>query len=239
MDLKIACNDLTALRQRCEIVTTTQPVNDLPNYEDGAVIPFGIWRPLTASLAHGLTPDENTPDSTLVELVTLPNTPPPPTYAALADLLGDPYATYLGQAHSPPHALTTTENHVNGRRVGLHVDNWDKLSYRTKHQGRRRLCFNLGPGTRYLLLGTTDIRTICRTIHDDCTARYPHTNDLRDYIAQANPMQCLRFRLAPGEGYIAPTELFPHDGSTQHQNQPSTAAFWLGHWPRAKLTWLV
>ncbi|MFJ9440818.1 hypothetical protein ACIRRH_02975 [Kitasatospora sp. NPDC101235] len=44
-------------------------------------------------------------------------------------------------------------------------------------------------------------------------------------------LRCLRLRLAPGEGYLAPTELLPHDGSTMDIPEPSTAAFWLDHWP--------
>ncbi|MFD4659245.1 hypothetical protein ACFWP2_26845 [Kitasatospora sp. NPDC058444] len=43
----------------------------------------------------------------------------------------------------------------------------------------------------------------------------------------------------PGEGYIAPTELLPHDSSTEDQPQPSTVAFRLGHWPRGVLASLI
>ncbi|MFF7994749.1 hypothetical protein ACFZDG_33880 [Kitasatospora xanthocidica] len=57
--------------------------------------------------------------------------------------------------------------------------------------------------------------------------------------ARGLPLRLYRLRLDPGEGYIAPTELLPHDGSTEDQDQPSTAAFWLGHWPRGTLTQLV
>ncbi|MGK5532877.1 hypothetical protein, partial [Streptomyces sp. URMC 129] len=63
----------------------------------------------------------------------------------------------------------------------------------------------------------------------------PHTDDLRTYTAAGHPLGCLRIRLNPGEGYITPTELLPHDGSTEAHDQPSTAAFWLGHWPRGTL----
>ncbi|MGF1426868.1 hypothetical protein [Kitasatospora sp. LaBMicrA B282] len=157
----------------------------------------------------------------------------------LADPLGDPNATYLGQAASPAKALTTTDNYQEGRRLGLHVDNWDKLSYAEKHRGRRRLCLNLGPGTRYLLLGDIDIQAICRTVHHDYEHHYPHTDDLHTYVARHQPLRCFRIRLAPGECYIAPTELLPHDGSTEDQPEPSTAAFWLGHWPRGVLPSLV
>ncbi|MGW6455186.1 hypothetical protein ACWF94_04540 [Streptomyces sp. NPDC055078] len=45
----------------------------------------------------------------------------------------------------------------------------------------------------------------------------------------AHRVHCLRIRLAPGDGCIAPTELLPHDGSTTGIDHPSVAAFWLGH----------
>ncbi|WP_159037021.1 hypothetical protein [Streptomyces specialis] len=171
------------------------------------------------------------PVGTLTELVALPDAPAPAALAGLPESLGDSHAQYLGHAQSPPGALTTTLNRATGRRIGLHIDNWDKLPCSTRHQARRRLCYNLGPGARYLILGDADIRTIAR-------ARHPHTDDLRAYAAD-HPLRCVRIRLDPGEGYLAPTELHPHDGSTQHQDQPSTVAFWLGHWPRGILRSLV
>ncbi|MFF7655067.1 hypothetical protein ACFZCY_35405 [Streptomyces sp. NPDC007983] len=135
--------------------------------------------------------------------------------------------------------ITTTVNHANGLRIGLHVDNWDRLPYSRRHTSRRRLCINLGPGTRYLLLADVDIRQICRAMQDHCDDRYPHTDDLRRYVSDHHPIRCLRLRLGPGEGYIAPTELLPHDGSTEDQAEPSSAAFWLGHWQRGVLPSLV
>ncbi|MFD7644369.1 hypothetical protein ACFV4P_27420 [Kitasatospora sp. NPDC059795] len=93
--------------------------------------------------------------------------------------------------------------------------------------------------TSWLLLAELDIRAICRTLYADPAGRYPHTDDLRAYVAGRQPLRVFRIRLAPGEGYIAPTELLPHDGSTDDQPEPSTAVFWLGHWPRGSLTALV
>lgn len=238
MNLTIAHTDPAALVSRCE-TTTVRIVGGEPGYEAGAVLPAGRWQPLTAELALRLEPTAQTADSTLVELVKLPDGPPPVSLATLADPLGDPDAVHLGQAASPAKAVTTTPNYQDGRRIGLHVDNWDKLNFGAKHTGRRRLCFNLGPGTRYLLLGDIDIRAICRTLYADPTGRYPHTDDLRAYVACSQPLMCLRLRLDPGDGYIAPTELLPHDGSTEDQPEPSTAVFWLGHWPRGILPSLV
>ncbi|MFI8386742.1 hypothetical protein [Streptomyces sp. NPDC085540] len=113
---------------------------------------------------------------------------------------------------------------------------WDKLKYADKHTGRRRICLNLGPGTRYIIFGTIDAQAVCRAVHPDDHAHcFPHTQDYRDYVASGRPIRIIRIRLAPGEGYIAPTEYLLHDGSTEAQDQPSAAAFWLGHWPRGIL----
>lgn len=147
---------------------------------------------------------------------------------------------YLGQALAKPDMTTTTDNYEDGRLIGLHLDNWDKLPYADKHTGRRRLCLNLGPGTRYIVLGTIDAQAVCRAIHpNDHSHRYPHTQDYRDYVARGRPIRIIRIRLASGEGYVAPTEYLPHDGSTEAQDRPSAAAFWLGHWPRGILPSLI
>ncbi|GAA2259014.1 hypothetical protein GCM10010430_48820 [Kitasatospora cystarginea] len=238
MHLSIAFHDLAALQERCE-VSGVRITRAEPEYENGAVVPAGPWQPISEALATHLRATDQTSDSCLVEMVKLRHTDTTEMLAELADPLGDPDATYLGQAASPAKALTTTDNYRDGRRIGLHVDNWDKLRYAEKHQGRRRLCLNLGPGARYILLGDIDIQAICRTVHDDYEHRYPHTDDLRTYVARHKPLRCFRIRLAPGEGYIAPTELLPHDGSTEDQPEPSTAAFWLGHWPRSVLPSLI
>ncbi|KOV22884.1 hypothetical protein ADK60_24430 [Streptomyces sp. XY431] len=239
MTFAVAHTDPSSLRARCDTAAVRTAHGDL-GYEAGAVLPDGPWQPLTAAEAVDLQPTAQNADSTLVELVKLPDGPAPAGgLASLADLLGDRDAVHLGQAASPAKTLTTTPNYRDGRRIGLHVDNWDRLPYSSKHTGRRRLCFNLGPGTRYLLLGNLDIRAICAALHTDAEMRYPHTDDLRAYISRGLPLRVYRFRLDPGEGYIAPTELLPHDGSTEDQPEPSTAAFWLGRWPRGGLESLI
>ncbi|MFG2825047.1 hypothetical protein ACGFX4_37175 [Kitasatospora sp. NPDC048365] len=234
MNLAIAHHDPAALIARCQ-TASVRTVDSDPTYEPGAVLPAGPWQSLTTALASRLMPTADTANGTLVELVRLPDGPAPTRLESVTDRLGDPDAVHLGQAASPANAVTTTPNYQDGRRIGLHVDNWDKLPYHSKHLGRRRLCINLGPGTRYLLLGTVDIQSICRTLHPDPVDRYPHTDDLRTYVTRGLPLTALRIRLDPGDGYIAPTELLPHDGSTEGHPDPSTAAFWLGHWPRGVL----
>ncbi|WP_162689095.1 hypothetical protein [Streptomyces sp. ICC1] len=231
MPLHIAFRDPAALRARCEVSTvrTTRP--EETSHEPGAVVPTGQWRPMADADIRAVTAPRRPLDSTLVEIVQ-------PSYRGglpLEDLprsLGDPDAVYLGQALAKPDMITTTENYATGRLLGLHLDNWDKLPYAEKHTGRRRLCLNLGPGTRYIILGNIDAQAVCRAVHPaDSTQRYPHTDDYRSYVASGRSIRVFRIRLAPGEGYVAPTEYLLHDGSTEAENHPSAAAFWLGRWP--------
>ncbi|MFB7355979.1 hypothetical protein [Streptomyces gardneri] len=238
MPLHLTVNDPGALIARCDYAMV-RTAKGQPDYEDGALIPSGLWQRLTEDRARAVAAPSWTAPSTLVEIVR------PPLLAenqldTLAAPLGDERAQYLGQALAKPDMPTTTHNYQDGRLIGLHLDNWDKLIYGQKPRGRRRLMLNLGPGTRYLILGALDAQTACRAAHpEDYVRRYPHTDDCRSYIAAGRPLHCFRIRLAPDEGYIAPTENLLHDGSTEGQNEPSAAAFWLGRWPAGTLPSLI
>lgn len=237
MSLHVVFGDYAELQERCEVAALRTTERE-PDYEDEAVVPTGEWRPLDPDLAERLRPTETTPDGALVELVRLPQAAPD-ELARMATgtfwpdhLPGRSSAEYLGYVASEPQALTTTGNPASGRRIGLHIDNWDRQPVATRHLSRRRMCFNFGPGTRYLLLADRDVSAMSRRLHPGDETRCPHTDDVRQYVAEGRALRCLRVRLDPGDGYIAPTELLPHDGSTEAQSQASTAAFWLGRWSR-------
>ncbi|KPC88310.1 hypothetical protein G3260_000069 [Streptomyces albus] len=228
------------IRDRCEIAPVRQTGNE-PGHDDRAIVPGGKWKAITYDEAEQHRADDSTPDSIRVELVSqpLPDLDPDDlagrleTAARLDPLNGRWPTKLLGCTASPGNRATTTEDSTTSRRIGLHVDNFDRLPYPRRHHGRRRLCINLGPGTRYLLIGDHDIQQICRTLRADSDRHYPHTEHIRQYVADGHPLCCLRIRLEPGDGYIAPTELLPHDGSTIGVDQPSVAAFWLGRPPSA------
>ncbi|WP_371676999.1 hypothetical protein [Streptomyces sp. NBC_01276] len=239
MPLHIAFGDPAALRARCEVATARAASPDDVEYEPGSVVPSGQWRPMADADLRAVSAPRRPLDSTLVEIVR----PPFRDGLPLEDLIrpmGDPEAVYLGQALARAGMATTTDNYRDGRLVGLHLDNWDKLPYAEKHTARRRLCLNLGPGSRYVILGALDAQAVCRAVHpEDHHEWYPHTEDYRAYVAGGQSIPLTRIRLDRGEGYLAPTEYLLHDGSTEHQEQPSTAAFWLGRWPRGILPSLV
>lgn len=63
------------------------------------------------------------------------------------------------------------------------------------------------------------------------TVTQPDRDEPGLYLSTGQPVEVVRIRLAPGEGYIVSTEYLLHDGSTEAANAPSAAAFWLGQWP--------
>ncbi|MFJ8637377.1 hypothetical protein [Streptomyces sp. NPDC093568] len=241
MGPRLLFGTVSDLRRRCD-VASVRLTHSEPGYAPGALIPCDDWHPLTAAEAENLRPNDTTPDQTLIELVHRQLPPLDPDdlrgrleAAASLDPLNGRWPTgLLGCAASPGNWTTTTEDSTIGRRIGLHVDNFDRLPYATRHHGRRRLCLNLGPGTRYLLIGDRDVQYICRTLHTDLDHHYPHTEDVRRHVAAGHRLRCLRIHVQPGDGYIAPTELLPHDGSTMNSAEPSVAAFWLGRQPVAR-----
>ncbi|MEV7804960.1 hypothetical protein AB0O28_18625 [Microbispora sp. NPDC088329] len=224
--------------QHCVDVGGVTTAGDAPGYDERtAVVPSGDWRPIAEEEAEQLRPDATTPRSLLVELVTHPLPVDAAAdldarrqaAAALDPLDGRWPRERLACADSPPGLLTTTRDHDNGnRRIGLHVDNFDRQPYPTRLNSRRRLALNMGPGSRYLLLADRTIMDICAELGRDQNGHLPHTDDLRRYIADGHPLRCFRIRLDPGQGYIAPTEVVPHDGSTADAATWSVAAFWLG-----------
>ncbi|MEU5915651.1 hypothetical protein [Streptomyces sp. NPDC047141] len=237
--MRLAINDPRALLGRCDDAVVRTVEDDEPDYEKGAVVPSGLWRRLTEETGRALTAPAWAPSSTLVEIVR-PLVPIGTEPAHLAASLGADDSEYIGQALAEPGMRTTTDNYRDGRLIGLHLDNWDKLTYARKATGRRRLALNLGPGNRSVILGDLDAQAVCRAVHPDSyERRCPHTDDYRAHVAAGHTVRCVRIRLAPGEGYIAPTEYLLHDGSTEDETLPSAMAFWLGHWNRGVLPSLV
>ncbi|MEV8632893.1 hypothetical protein AB0395_14670 [Streptosporangium sp. NPDC051023] len=236
MGVRLLFDRFSDLQERIDIGDVRQ-AGDTPGYDDGvAVVPQGNWAALSEDDAECLRPDDATPSSMVIELVTQPL-----PMSASDDLQGRlDAATVLNPLEgrwprrrlactaSQPGQLTSTEDPAIERRIGLHIDNFDRRTYPERHLSRRRLCLNLGPGTRYLLVGDRDIMEICRALGQDQEQYCPHTDDVRQYIADGYLLRCLRIRLEPGQGYIAPTELAPHDGSTSGAQRWSLAAFWLG-----------
>lgn len=236
MGIHLAFTDHEALQARCQASTIRLGTTD-QTYDAEALLPDDSWSPLELGVAANLCADDTQLDSTIVELVRLqPGAVREAihTYAPFGDRLP---ATFLGYVDNGPDQRTTTIDTGTMRRLGIHLDNFDRLPLERRAESRRRLAANLGPGSRYLILAIEDIREIIQRIAEPI--RHPHTDHVRRHVAGGGELTCIRVRLDPGEGYIAPTELIPHDGSTWGLETPSTVAFWLGEWPRGSLASLV
>ena len=247
MSTRIAFIDALNAKGRCEIASARLAADE-PGYDPLVLLPSDAWEPLSHAEVAALRPDSDTPDSALHELIRLPL-----TAAALEDIRSrsvefrladgsqsapfDPFAgrhpsVFLGHTDSPAGQRTTTVDQSVDRRTGIHLDNWDKLPLAERVRSRRRLAINLGPGDRYVIIATQDVCDL-HALHP-IDAPFPRTGDVREFVRHGGGLRCVRIRFEPGEGYLAPTELVPHDGSTLGIDQPSRIAFWLGHFPAAE-----
>jgi hypothetical protein len=244
MSTRIAFIDALNAKGRCEVASAHVAANE-PGYDPLVVLPGDDWEPLTAADVAALRPSADTPDSAVHEVIRLPLRPgqldriradsvefdlDEPGRSSGFDPFGGRHpSNFLGHTDSVAGQRTTTVDQSVDRRTGIHLDNWDKLPLAQRDRSRRRLALNLGPGDRYVLIATLDIRDLHAARPID--APFPRTAHVRDFVREGGSLRCVRVRFEPGEGYIAPTELVPHDGSTLGIAQPSRIAFWLGHWP--------
>ncbi|MFI0741460.1 hypothetical protein ACH4PU_25775 [Streptomyces sp. NPDC021100] len=121
-----------SLRERCEIGSARLSRGET-DYEERAVVPAGDWRPLNPREAQWFEAEPGTPDGTLIDLVRQPlpvmrmeEAPHIHTTAAgLYPFADRRPADFLGCVTDPGDACATAEDPTTGRRLGLHVDNWD------------------------------------------------------------------------------------------------------------------
>lgn len=248
MSTHIASIDELNVKGRCEFAAIRLVANE-PGYDPEVLLPDGEWAPLTADQVASLRPPAHAADSVTHEVIRLSASEgelarirEESVEFTLSDhhpfLAFDPFdgrydSTFIGHVESPGEYRTTTVDQRFGRRNGIHLDNWDRLPLAERANSRRRLAVNLGPGHRFLLVATEDIRDIGTRYQ--IPGEYPRTEDVREFVRQGGKLGCVRIRVEPGEGYVAPTELVPHDGSTSGAHLPSRIAFWLGHWPTGAL----
>ncbi len=95
----------------------------------------------------------------------------------------------------------------------------------------RRIGLNVGPGSRYLLLGSVDAIDLAK-IYCDSLDEIPTTDHVRRYVADKDqePMVCAFLEIGRNRAYLGPSEIVVHDGSNFGQELGSTIRFWLGHW---------
>jgi hypothetical protein len=218
-------------------------------YKPDAIVPTSpleldsSWR---EAITRHLLATPETPTGHTIEIVTIPalgelaTSHTPDASELRRERLAKEYGDTIemnGLVTSPPNDLTTsfidgatkhataaTLNHV-GKHTGIHTDNWHRMPMATRAESPRRLCLNVGLGDKDFLVALPDIVSIGRTM-DLQEDEIPNTQCFAKYVRQASACGrvtlCIWVRLEPGEAYIIPAEMTPHEGSTLGQLLPST-----------------
>jgi hypothetical protein len=224
--LGIACNNPNILREQVLIseVSMMSPPMHPDLYETGAITPNPRLHRMTQGNVQEFLATDSTPVNGLIEVIRI------------SENLRQ-HVIEHGQRLQPtvcdPRQLTTTENTANHNlRPGLHIDSKENRPLETRAQSQRRIGLNVGPGARFLLIGSVSIFDIAD--HSGWSQDYtPTTADVREYASRSHigempPLRCLWLLLKPGMAYIAPTENIIHDGSTSGNRLGSTIYFWIG-----------
>jgi hypothetical protein len=102
--------------------------------------------------------------------------------------------------------------------AGLHLDSWDYLPFRRRHQARNRICINLGREVRYFLLINLTLKQIFDELNlvdpDDIYQDYRGVRLPNKFMEAFPDYPVVRLAIHPGEAYIAPTENFIHDATS-------------------------
>lgn len=126
---------------------------------------------------------------------------------------------------------TTTVDPAVGRRIGLHVDSWDGWNFHAPASARprrTRLNLNLAGTPRYLLFMRLNIGDIwaAADAHD---RKLGPTPLLQAFLRSRPAAPVYRLEIRPGEAYIAPTDIMPHDSSTLGARQADVSLSLIGH----------
>lgn len=135
---------------------------------------------------------------------------------------------WLGLSRRPSGLKTSTLDSSIGRRIGLHLDSWDRTPIQLRHISRIRLCINLGTGWRSLLFFPWDIQAV-----NDALSEMPEDLDWQGNLAgrfcnEFREAPVFELNVPPGYAYLAPTENMIHDGCSMPSSEPDLTIAWLG-----------
>jgi len=250
-----------SIRERLKICSGTEPIV-APNYADGARVPIQDWRGLTDvefallqdigqtdDLAESIyiwrMPDainqhvecfrrsiSRHNDSSLIE--PLSHTPEwLRGKKKLVDLVtrsGVDIGTKAFGHYTRPAGLVVTSVGGQGLMVGLHIDSWFNGTLHNRSSGLpNRLCLNLGPESRYFMFMNLPLSVMRQWLDD--TSDDPVAFPARFMAAFPN-YPVFRLEVAPGEGYIAPTEIMIHDATTMAKTKIDASFTILGNFDR-------
>lgn len=136
---------------------------------------------------------------------------------------------WLGVSIRPSGLRTSTLDSSIGRRIGLHLDSWDRTPIQHRHASRIRLCINLGTKLRSLLFLPYDIRTVNAAVSGTAEDEDVHNGNIGGRFCSAfRETPVLELTIPPGHAYLAPTENIIHDGCSEPAGGPDVTIAWLG-----------
>ena len=114
---------------------------------------------------------------------------------------------------------TTRDKGIDGKFVGLHVDDWDNDPIEQRRSSRNRISINLGTESRDFIFCPIDVLEMQGHLRNSGTLTTSDTasSSARKYLRLNPQTPLLRCQIPPGWAYIAPTENCIHDGSTSDQ----------------------
>jgi len=163
-------------------------------------------------------------------------------------------ATFSAININQKNLTTVTFDPESNQYIGLHLDNWDQLPLQKRYLATNRICINLGRSDRYFLFINLTLIDMLNAICCDGKAEANRWNQFFTWLRhktlptshpsfpKASPVKLhqvfmqrfpdypvVRVRIAPGEGYIAPTENIIHDGSSLGSATPDVQTTLRGH----------
>jgi hypothetical protein len=116
-------------------------------------------------------------------------------------------------------------------RIGLHIDDWDKLPPSRRSRGRRRLCANLGMRPRYLVFLQSTVSRLAASgeLPDEIPEDAHLPAMVRGYLGCHLNQLAARVRIDPGEAYVVNADDVIHDGASDSCEAPDVALHFQGY----------
>lgn len=185
--------------------------------------------------------------SQLPELLDPVNTSPEERSSILIKMASD-VSTRIGQlgievvelrvsnvAVNKPGTKSTGKDFQTNERVGLHIDNHDRLPLLRRFDAVRLLAINCGSADRFLMYVDLPVRELANKLAmqiDDPTEDPKRaSDDLKTaFLARFPDYPVNRVRIPPGYAYIATPQDFIHDGAGSNDSAPDIAFLMLGRY---------
>lgn len=127
--------------------------------------------------------------------------------------LAVPHMKLRGFFENPADRVTLTWDVSSSRYVGLHLDSFEGSGHDARRTRPPRASLNIGSGHRYLLVCDATTEEVLEYSRQCQTQSLPLNHQIKQFLCNAHGNFVLRFRLAPGFGYVASTENIIHEGS--------------------------